>query len=432
MGGFAENGQGEQLRLSAAEGASGVEELVAPVFLAKHDELKAQLVAIDIRTSHDAMADEQNWDVAQAEGSPTGNDRDKVGLSGCPTMDETASTCTGPGSLWNDGVENFRRQISSASDFRFGRETSTTSDFRFTEPAQTMIVFDWDDTLFPTTDLIQSIGVRPDRAEEEPLKGLAPEVTLAITQWEEALYEYLSLACSLSDRCVIITNSRRPWVEDCVNKFAPRLKPLFERVTSGPKVVYANERLRRTKTLRSQCQDLRPVLHRDHDLQRLTDAERMQELTMAKYEAMKSEAQEFYSLYTGQSWKNILSIGDMSYEHDALQELSFKRSGPSHERLRTKAIILPTEPTISELTLRLSFSRVMLCAYVHFDGDFDIDLTTAREPLQAIADALHLPVLAQLPFSKHAWGLESAPPLHEEVAQDLAELATTVYSSVFD
>lgn len=46
------------------------------------------------------------------------------------------------------------------------------------------------------------------------------------------------------------------------------------------------------------------------DLEKVTEDEVREECTLAKYNAMKQEATAFYARYPGQSWKNIVSIGD--------------------------------------------------------------------------------------------------------------------------
>jgi hypothetical protein len=132
---------------------------------------------------------------------------------------------------------------------------------------------------------------------------------------------------------------------------------------------------------------------------------------MAKYFAMKDMATEAYSQYERQTWKNILSFGDSAYECDALRDVAFRRVAPKdkNERLRAKCLLLPTCPSVSELALRLRFHRVVLQAYVEFDGDFDLDLTAANDPLSEIGKALGMAELASLPWLSHAWGLEKAP-----------------------
>lgn len=318
----------------------------------------------------------------------------------------------------------FDRQITAGS--------VPSSHLRYADPSQTMIIFDWDDTLFPSTELFDRLRLpEPKECAEPP--SLPAQLKRDLQVWADALYDYLNQACALSDRCVIVTNSRRPWVTDCIEAYAPCLKPIFSRPHGAPKVIYAGESLKSTKKHRGQCTNLRPVLHRDLDMYK-TEYEFDEELTMAKYAAVKQEAHAFYSQYPGQSWKNILSLGDMSYERDAVHELTFRRTPLGKEQVRTKTLILPTAPSLSEIALRMQFSRLMLPAYVRFDGDFDLDLREARDPLEEIGKALRMPQLAELPLSRHAWGLVPPPTQEEEeeVAEALAEVALAVHTSMYD
>mmetsp|Transcript_23330 Transcript_23330/g.66890 ORF Transcript_23330/g.66890 Transcript_23330/m.66890 type:complete len:379 (-) Transcript_23330:77-1213(-) len=309
------------------------------------------------------------------------------------------------------------------------------SDAGYRDPSQTLIVLDWDDTLFPTGEFIDRWGVKcPEEGQYEPADEAQAR---ALQDWREALTEFIEVACILSDRCVIITNSRRPWVSDCLDRFAPDLKPLFERSAKAPRVVYTNERLRPTRFRASQCMNLRPVKDRHLDLTQVTPEEVQEECTHVKYNAMKQEAAAFYASYPNQSWKNILSIGDMPFERDALQELAFRRVAPSRERLRAKAVVERTTPSISELALRLRCSAALLPAYVAFDGDLDLNFATMSEqedPLAATAAALWLPEIADVPISRHAWGRGEAPTGEEEVEKAeraVLELAVLVHREVF-
>jgi len=279
-----------------------------------------------------------------------------------------------------------------------------SSPERFAEPAQTIIIFDWDDTLFPTTEFFDEWGLssKPD----EPLPPLSKECELGVQKWRDALTDYLHQACSLSNCVAIVTSSRRPWVQTCIDKFVPSLKEMFTR-TSGkrPLVIYANEALETKKTLESQSMNQRPVRHRQMDLN-LNMYEYEEQLTAAKCAAIKIICQEFYSQYPNQSWKNVISLGDMWYEHDATQEVTFRYGT---DNCRTKTIIVPSGPSLSEITLRLRFSRLMLPEYTRFDGNIDLDLQTVQDPLEAIAHALNMKELAQVSISRHAWGRTKAP-----------------------
>jgi len=319
-----------------------------------------------------------------------------------------------------DDASSLERQSSENSNSSF-----CSSFARYAQPEQTLLFFDWDDTLFPTTEFFARMKLPYKGFEDERKVGM--QLRTDMQSWRNALYMYLQEASRLSSQCVIVTNSRRPWVTDCIDAYVPEVKQFFGE--GGIKIAYAMEHVKTTKTFKSQCMDLRPVLHRQVSMP-MTPEEHQDEQTMAKYRAMKQATEAFYSSYLGQSWKNIISIGDMPFERDAVHEVCFKRNPIRKECLRTKAIILPTAPSLTEITLRLRFSRVMLPAYVHFDGDFDLDLSCADDPLQAIADALHMPQLAAVPFSRHAWGRVPLQQKDREVSEALADLAYTVHESV--
>lgn len=296
--------------------------------------------------------------------------------------------------------------------------TLASSQQHYAEPGQTLIFFDWDDTLFPTTELFERRQVPKNR--DALHKPLPQGIEEALPQWRDALFQYLCVACSLSEHCVIVTNSTRPWVEDCINRFVPALRQLLV-CQAHLHVVYASEALESSRVAaRSWSREGKQAASSPSS-----------PMTAAKLAAMHREATCFYDRYPEQTWKNIISLGDMKYEHDALQELARRRPSPCQERLRAKAIILPGSPTLSELALRLQFSRLLLPAYVRFDGDIDLDLRSAPDPLQAIAQALDMPRLAELPFPRHAWGRTPVP--EEEVAVEaLDELALAVHDCLFD
>merc|ERR1719150_1778035 len=65
-------------------------------------------------------------------------------------------------------------------------------------------------------------------------------------------------------------------------------------------------------------------------------------LTETKVRAMRAAVTEFYSRYPGQSWKNIISIGDALYEHTAIRQVVGER--PMEEKCRTKTVKLLDSP----------------------------------------------------------------------------------------
>ncbi|CAE8604518.1 unnamed protein product, partial [Polarella glacialis] len=143
---------------------------------------------------------------------------------------------------------------------------------------------------------------------------LTPEQSSLLKDWQSALFQYLTTASRLSSQVVIVTNSRRPWVETCVSTFAPSCKKLFAGSTGGAKggikVVYALEVLQDMRSKRKLASNGWEGSFPVKCTMPLSDLEVTEELTWAKFHAMHREAKAFYRRYKGQSWKNIISLGD--------------------------------------------------------------------------------------------------------------------------
>jgi len=259
---------------------------------------------------------------------------------------------------------------------------------KWAEASQTLIFLDWDDTLFPTSEFVENWGMT-SRFEAWADIVLSDAQELLVDKWCNALELYLKTTCSLSNHCVIVTNARRPWVDKCIDRFCPRLRPLFER-DDGPRVVYANEAAKRSGN--RSCNPGNPIRR----AYAASPEERRLELTSSKLAAMRNEAKSFYSQYPEQTWKNIISVGDAVYECDAAQELAFSRKSPKRERLRLKTIVTPPEPMIRDLTYRLRLATLLWPAHVHLDDDMRIDMNASPEQLQSFADALKMPELHNL------------------------------------
>eukprot|EP00929_Paragymnodinium_shiwhaense_P069582 TRINITY_DN35090_c0_g1_i1.p1 TRINITY_DN35090_c0_g1~~TRINITY_DN35090_c0_g1_i1.p1 ORF type:complete len:511 (-),score=100.57 TRINITY_DN35090_c0_g1_i1:200-1732(-) len=368
----------------------------------------------------------------------------------------------------------------ATSEAECGRAASVaSSSVLYGEPSQALIFLDWDDTLFPTSQLFDRWGL--DKWGSD-----VPEyVNAALEPWREAVRDYLNAACALSDRCVVVTNSKRPWVDVCVERFAPDLKPIFKGARGRLQVIYADE----VSTEESPCGQAssassakaRPASCGDGCLSGVFSCWRRTEgraswqdvadqLTAAKRAAMEKEARSFYSRYPGQTWKNVLSFGDMQFEYDAVRGLSDNRRAacaatrrrkktlveahqdwlrggrrgseplsPSirccvRERLRTKAVLMPGAPTIEEMYWQLHLSRILLPAYVRLDSDLELSLRSAAKPMHAISQAINVPQLAGLTFSLGTSGVEEeVPPMgDEEAMQVLDQAAIAVHDAMFN
>lgn len=305
----------------------------------------------------------------------------------------------------------------------FSQETTcdgmsiASSSGQYAEAGQTLLFLDWDDTLFPTTALFETWGLRRDAEIDTELPE---ELAGQLQDWRTALVDFLTEASTVSERCIILTNSKRPWVHNCIRRFAPAIKILEScgKLVIGQSqlsVVYALEVA--TSKRRYSRDGVRAVMS-----QMKLEEELSEYLMKSKQIAMRQEAKDFYSKYPGQTWKNLISIGDMSYEHVALQEMTFRRVGAPREQLRSKAITVPTSPSLGQISARLHCSKHLLRPCVYFDGDFSINLEGAPEPLQVLGEGLEMPQIASLTPLCFAWG-QGSPPSGAELTAALTDLS---------
>jgi len=83
---------------------------------------------------------------------------------------------------------------------------------------QTLIIFDWDDTLFYTSYLHHKRNYRNDAAIQQQLQSI-----------EKSAYDILDLALGLG-QTFIITNAQEGWVEECVDKYMPSLRGMIQKL----------------------------------------------------------------------------------------------------------------------------------------------------------------------------------------------------------
>merc|ERR1712100_374323 len=120
-----------------------------------------------------------------------------------------------------------------------------------------------------------------------------------------------------------------------------------------------------------------------------------------KGRAISQELKEFYTLYEGQSWKNVISIGDSDFERLGTQEATRRYimekggdSSPTAARVqevnghvyqvRTKTLKMLDAPTVEELIVEVQMLQRWLPDLVVLDDSFDADLNDVND-LEAVA-----------------------------------------------
>lgn len=247
------------------------------------------------------------------------------------------------GDLGEIGVRSFD------STLRCCNVGSLNSQEAYMEKDQTILIFDWDDTLCPSTWCRRHMRFN---ARGNLIGNCPPEAEKELNLLSQQVIPLLRAAQAMG-KVVLVTNARRPWVDTSCKAFLPQVTEVLKDIT----VIYAMELLQENEkdfASNPQC------------------------LTESKARAMKAAVSDFYSRYEGQSWKNLVSIGDALYEHDAIRQVARERPDgglPVPKKCRTKTVKLIEGPSLMGMTVQLNIIESWLAKIVQADHDVDIDLS---------------------------------------------------------
>jgi len=247
----------------------------------------------------------------------------------------------------------------------------------FAHPSQTFIVLDWDDTLFPTTYVRDDLGLcwqTPMRNQKLDPKEKA-EVSRNLQRCAENCCSLLRAAVGYG-KVVLVTLAKSPWVSVSCDHFFPAVGMLIQEL--GVPVIYAQEGTQ--------------VEYNKADM---TTSENIEKhWSKVKGRAIAKEIRMFYSQYEGQSWKNIISIGDSDFERLGTMQATdsyMKQTGICRSKtvevcghvykVRTKTFKMLDQPSVDELTVELAMVQKWLPLMIHLDGSFDVNLDDLEDPV---------------------------------------------------
>ncbi|CAE7772944.1 unnamed protein product [Symbiodinium pilosum] len=258
------------------------------------------------------------------------------------------------------------------------RISTATSSMRWRQPECTLIIVDWDDTIFPTSWLQKKgwfaqwvtsgkLGTFMVRDELD-----IPSNDLALMEELDTIMEaFLESACELG-QVSCVTLARRPWQERTMRTFLPKLSTAWDK--HFVVVRYAREE----KSVHVDDCGFTPVDKEDYEV--------IRQVTYAK-KKQKSMERLLRKFYKKGSWKNVISLGDGPAERQALQEIGFRHLNPAspktglHKSFRTKSVKMLEEPCCSELVAELQMLQAWLPALASLDEDIDIDLGEGEDAL---------------------------------------------------
>lgn len=235
-------------------------------------------------------------------------------------------------------------------------------------PSDTVILFDWDDTLFPTWFVSEVVLPCLPKGEDTELPAESP-FHEPLRRHAETI-RHILLTAKAAGRVGIVTLSQRPWVESSANRFLPDLRwqELVEELRIP--VIYARECLAKHVASRAQVE------------------EGVCLFTMAKQEAFKKVLRKLYG--KGAAWTNVLSIGDSIIERDAIIEVLWSHA-QYHGDTETscKTVKLMEEPTVDQLNAELLLLGMWLEKMAFHGEDFEIVLDGSEENMVRINNQFH-------------------------------------------
>lgn len=236
-------------------------------------------------------------------------------------------------------------------------ELDTDSDH-----VQPVIVFDWDDTLFPTwyiTEFVQKdLGKDGAVSEDTPYWDVLAAHGLVM---RETLEE-----ASRRGKAFIVTLARRPWVLDSAAKYVPGIdmETLFSKL--GIEIFYARECLRKPEIALAQLE------------------EGLDMFALAKRNAMQRCLHKSYKKGTKM---HLLSIGDSPAERQAAHEVLWCAFQENESFCKT--VKLMADPSLSNLSGELRLLLSWFGKMVSYKDDFDFSMETP-EDLDKMTDTFGL------------------------------------------
>lgn len=220
---------------------------------------------------------------------------------------------------------------------------------------QPVIIFDWDDTLFPTWHVTQVI-----QPCLETRSSALPEGSIfnkPMEEYAKLVEQVLTVACSVA-KVYIVTLGRRPWVEDSSESFLPGVDIPSLLKKFGVRIFYAREHLG------------------THDVSMASDEDGVNPFMVAKRNAMKKCLKKARR-QSGLKSVNAIAIGDSQAEIEAMQDLIWC-DGTGEDLCKTVNFL--SDPNLNALTSQLNILLSWMAPLLAYDKDIDISMQKIDVP----------------------------------------------------
>jgi hypothetical protein len=211
------------------------------------------------------------------------------------------------------------------------KKLETKSGWAFTEGDEQVTVFDWDDTLMPSS-FLSANGYRLDSDKE-----MSEELLSELAQIEASVVSFIKLALSKASRVYIITNAETGWVELSAKKFMPKVVPLLDFMT---------------------------VISARSTYERAYPSSPLQ----WKYQAFHHNLAGAFSANVKS--KSVISFGDSHVEREVVKAVS-----KAFDYSRCKSVKFAERPSLEQLCRQINIVTKSYQHIFNHQGDLDLVLT---------------------------------------------------------
>lgn len=204
------------------------------------------------------------------------------------------------------------------------------------DPSETIIFLDWDDTLL-CSSFLSSEGFRLD----SDMTDVEHDLLSQLKELETCVINVLKLAVTFGD-VHVVTNAETGWVQLSAQKFLPGVVPMLSKV--------------QVLSARSTYENMFP----DSPLK-------------WKYYAFQERLSTVFGGNDGA--KNILSFGDSHVEREAIRAVT--RGFPN---TRTKSIKFAERPSIEQLQRQIELVTNCFQYILNHEGDLDLCMSLSVTP----------------------------------------------------
>lgn len=248
-------------------------------------------------------------------------------------------------------------------DSKLGRSRRSSSRGGSQEHGRCVLIFDWDDTLFPITWIRNDCGCDWRKSLDAQLDKRSERGKMVRKLLERFATHASALLREASKRhhVIIVTLAAPGWIANSMQQFCPSLKEVMDECS--PKIIYAAEHAKEYAKHPSR----KPMMAQ----------EAFEFWTEVKAAAIRKELHSESVVFT-----DIVSVGDSQYERHGTKRVANEFRGTDDadkSRLYVKVLKSLSQPTIEEVIVQMKLFLRWLPFIINRDEDLDVEIHEADD-----------------------------------------------------